>query len=448
MHEDTICAPATPPVNAPIAIIRVSGPDSFAAAERIFSKATGINPREAVYGFITDDGEKVDDVILIYYRSPSSYTGEDMLEIFSHGNPIIVRRIMQLLMALDIRMAEPGEFSKRAFLNNKMDLTEAEAVNQIILGKTQWEISAAIEQMHGSLRKAIDNVREKIILLKADIEALIDFSDQDIDFTDSNELIGRAASINAEISDILHRCRIGGKISSGFNLSIAGKPNVGKSSIFNLILNRERAIVSNIAGTTRDVISEPIIIDGMQFNVHDTAGIHESGDEIERAGVSLSKKNIDSASIVLVVIDALSKIDKHDIEILNAVRDKNHIILINKTDAASEENIRAIENEIKSTLRFSAKTGAGLKELEKRIAFILKDEFVTLKNSFIADIRVIKLLEDSLTGMESVIETSAENGDITAFELQLVMDKLGEITGKISPDEVLNSIFSRFCVGK
>jgi len=448
MYDDTICAPATPPVNAPIAIIRVSGPDSLAAAERIFSRASVIRPREAVYGFIADGNEKIDNVILIYYRSPASYTGEDMLEIFSHGNPIIVRRIMQLLMTFNIRAAEPGEFSKRAFLNNKMDLTEAEAVNQIILAKTQWEISAAIEQMHGSLRGAIDSVRERIILLKADIEASIDFSDQDIDFANSNELTVRTASIKTDIFDILHRCRAGGVISSGFSLSIVGKPNVGKSSIFNLILNKDRAIVSNIAGTTRDVISESIIIEGILFNVHDTAGIRESEDEIERAGVSLSKKNIDSASIVLAVIDAANGIDKHDREVLRAAEGKNHIVLINKTDAASEENIRAIENEIKPTLRFSAKTGAGLKELERHIVSVLKNEFVPLKNSFIANIRVIKLLEDALAGMEAVIESAAEQDDITAFELQLVIDKLGEITGEISPDDVLNSIFGRFCVGK
>ncbi|MCL2026405.1 MAG: tRNA uridine-5-carboxymethylaminomethyl(34) synthesis GTPase MnmE [Leptospirales bacterium] len=448
MHEDTICAPATPPVNAPIAIIRVSGPESLAAAERIFSKVSDIKPREAVYGFITDGEEKIDNVILIYYKSPASYTGEDMLEIFSHGNPIIVRRIIQLLIALNIRMAEPGEFSKRAFFNNKMDLTEAEAVNQIILGKTQWEVSAAIEQMHGSLRTVIGNVREKIVLLKADIEALIDFSDQDIDFAEQSELAGRAISIKADISDILRRCRAGDKISSGFNLSIAGKPNVGKSSIFNLILNKERAIVSAIAGTTRDLIRESVIIEGIPFNIHDTAGIRESEDEIERAGINLSKNSIDSASIVLVVIDALSGIDKHDTEILDAVKDKNYIVLINKTDAANEENIHIIENEIKSALRFSAKTGDGLQELEKRITSVLKNEFVPLKNSFIADIRIINLLEESLAGMETVIETTAEHGDITAFELQLVMDKLGEITGEISPDEVLDSIFGRFCIGK
>ena len=448
MHDDTICAPATPPVNAPVAIIRVSGPDSLAAAEKIFSKANGIKPREAAYGFITDGDEKIDDVILIYYKSPASYTGEDMLEIFPHGNPIIVRRIMQLLMDLNIRAAEPGEFSKRSFLNNKIDLTEAEAVNQIILAKTQWEISAAIEQMHGSLRGVIDEVREKIILLKADIEASIDFSDQDIDFADAGQLTGRAASIKADVSDILHRCRAGGAVSSGFDLSISGKPNVGKSSIFNLMLNKDRAIVSNIAGTTRDVIRESVIIEGVLFNLHDTAGIRESENEIERAGVSLSRKSIDSASIVLVVIDALNGIDELDRDVLRAVDGKNHIVLINKTDAASEGNIRAIENEIKHTLRFSAKTGAGLKELEKRIVSVLKNEFVPLKNSFIAGIRVIKLLEDSLAGMESVIESAAQQDEIKAFELQLVIDKLGEITGEISPDDVLDSIFSRFCVGK
>jgi tRNA modification GTPase len=214
------------------------------------------------------------------------------------------------------------------------------------------------------------------------------------------------------------------------------------------LLNKERALVSSIAGTTRDVISESIIMGGIQFNIHDTAGIRESADEIERAGVALSEKSLGEASFALAVIDAIDGIDEYDQKILRALEGKKSIVLINKTDAAGEEKIRALENNFKGAVRFSAKTGYGLAELEKRIIDIFKNEFVTLKDSFIASVRVINLLEDSLFGMERVVGSFGSEYEITAFELQQVMDKLGEITGEISPDDVLDSIFSRFCVGK
>jgi tRNA modification GTPase len=394
-------------------------------------------------------GKRIDDVIFIFYPSPASYTGEDMVEIFSHGNPLIVRKILELLLSAGVRMAEPGEFSRRAFLNGKMDLTGAEAVNQLIMGKTEWEVSAALEQMHGSLRALIDGLREKIILLKADIEADIDFSDQNLDSIPSEALAEKAASTRDDIADILLRCRMGAKASAGFNVTIAGKPNVGKSSMMNLMLNEERAIVSDIPGTTRDIIRERVTVEGMQLNIHDTAGIGESGDAIERMGIARSRKSIAESQAVLVVVDALRGIDAEDRLVLDELKGKRYMVIINKTDAASEENISAIEKEIGRGIRFSAKTGAGLRELEKFLADIVKNEFtLPLANSFIADIRIVQLLESALAGMESVIELSGEQPEIMAFELQEVLNKLGEITGEISADDVLDSIFSRFCIGK
>ena len=451
MFEDTICAPATSPVNAPIAIIRVSGPASPGAAKAFFSNPRKISPRTAHYGSIVADGDIVDDVVLVYYQAPRSFTGEDMLEIFCHGNQIIVRRILQLLHEMDIRMAEPGEFSKRAFLNGKMDLTEAEAINQVITARSQWEVSTALEQMHGSLKNAIDVLREKAIMLKADIEAGIDFSEEDIQFISNGQAREAAAALKEEISDILYRCRVGEKVSAGLNVTIAGRPNVGKSSILNLILNQERAIVSDRPGTTRDVIRESIQVNGIHVNLFDTAGIAEPGDDIERMGISLSHKNISQASIVLMVIDASTGITEQDLSIMQEIAEKKNIVLINKTDISSEENLRAIESKLgPGSIRFSARTGTGLRELEAAVGEILHSEFVDVKSTFIADVRVMNLLEESLRSSDAVIELlgNEEPAEIVAFELQSLLERLGGITGEISPDEVLGSIFSRFCIGK
>lgn len=451
MLEDTICAPATPLVNSPIAIIRISGSDSLRAAQKIFSRPAHIKPRNAVYGSIVYNGEMVDDVVLLHYEAPASYTGEDMVEIFSHGNPLIVRRIVELLLLENIRMAEPGEFSRRAFVNGKMDLTEAEAVNTVITGRSQWEIRAALEQMHGSLRKAVDALRDQVVLLKADIEAAIDFSDEDIEFISSPQAIKAADDISAKIADILLRCRLGEKAAAGFNVTITGKPNVGKSSILNLLLNEERAIVSDIPGTTRDIIREHIHINGMNIHLHDTAGIGEPGDEIERIGIARSLKSIDDASIVIVVLDPVQGIEERDRDILRDTADKFRIILINKIDAASEETIQKINQEIGfEVILFSAKTGAGLADLEKNIAEHIQENLIPLKDGFAASLRIVKLLTEALEQINAAAELikNGEQTEIIAFELQSLMESLGQITGEISPDEILGSIFSRFCIGK
>jgi tRNA modification GTPase len=451
MFEDTICAPSTAPVNAPIAIIRVSGPDSLGTARSIFSKPQVISPRKALYGSIFHEGRVIDDVVLVYYQAPGSFTGEDMLEIFCHGNQIIVRRILAILQSLNIRMAGPGEFSQRAFLNGKMDLTEAEAIHHVITARSQWEVNRAIDQMHGSMKALIADLREKVILLKADIEAGIDFSGEDIEFVTSDQALELSGSLMRDIAGLLHRCRDGDRLSAGFNITIAGRPNVGKSSIMNMILNQERAIVSDIPGTTRDLIRESIEIDGFQINLIDTAGIDEPGDEIERIGISLSRKKIAEASIVLMVIDGIRGLEEQDRAILEEIGDRRAIIIINKLDAAGGERMAAIESALgRPCVRLSAKTGAGLRDLEKAVGDILRGEFVDVDSTFIADMRVKNLLSEALESAGAVTELlrRQEPPEIVAFELQTLLDRLGGITGEITPDDVLGSIFSRFCIGK
>lgn len=450
MFDDTVCAPATAPVNAPVALIRISGSGSLGAAETLFSRPELISHRKALYGSLVYEGEVLDDIILVFYKGPSSYTGEDMLEIFCHGNILIVRRILDVLGLMNIRLAEPGEFTKRAFLNGKMDLTEAEAIHGIITAKSKWEVNIALDQMHGSLKNAINGLRGKIILLKANIEAGIDFSDEDIEFISFTQAEEAAKEIRKDISSILLRCRMGAKLSEGINITLTGRPNVGKSSILNLMLNRERAIVSDIPGTTRDIISEPLQIAGFPINLFDTAGIGEPADEIERIGVLLTKKNVEEAGIVLVVIDSARGLSDEDRKILTDTRNKKRILLINKVDAASEEHIELIEKEIGAGIRFSAKDGTGLKELEQTIGDMLYDGQVSVKENFLADARIISLLEKGLESADAAIKLiqAKEQSEITAFELQAMIFALNEITGEISPDDILDSVFNRFCIGK
>ena len=451
MLEDTICAPATPLINSPIAIVRISGSDSLRAAQNFFSHSKNISPRKAVYGSLLSGNQIIDDVILIYYAAPASYTGEDMIEIFSHGNPLIVRQIIELLARDNIRIAEPGEFSRRAFLNGKMDLTEAEAVNTIIAAKSQWEIGAALDQMHGALRRIVDGLREKAVSFKADIEAAIEFGDEDIEFISKEKALSLANDIREDLTNILMRCQLGEKAAAGFNITITGKPNVGKSSLLNLLLNEERAIVSDIPGTTRDVIRENISIGGIPVKLHDTAGLGVPADEIERIGISRSLKSIDEASVVLVVLDPLQGVEEGDKDILRDTAGKFRIIIINKTDAASVEQIEDIKKETgHEVILFSAKTGLGLANLEQAIVNIINENMIPLKDGMTASVRVTKLFTKALESVNATLELlqQEEQSEIIAFELQSMIDSLGEITGEISPDEILNSIFERFCIGK
>ena len=451
MTDDTICAPATPPVHSSIAIIRISGPDTIPAANSLFGLSEELPPRYAHYGTLVDDGKPVDDAVVVCYRSPRSYTGEDMAEIFCHGNPIIVQKIIMLLIGRGVRLAEPGEFTRRAFLNGKMDLTEAEAVNHIIMAKSEWEIETSLKQMHGSLRDMIGTIRTLITEFKADIEAGIDFSEEEIEFISTDEALETASRIRESIGDLLGRCRTGERLSHGIDVTITGKPNVGKSSVLNLLLNRERAIVSSIPGTTRDLIREPFQVGGMHVNLVDTAGIDTPGDEIERIGMDLSCRKIESSPFIIMVLDGAAGMGEADRRILEKLHGKKKVIIINKCDIARPEDIRTIQKEVgEEAIPFSALTGSGLENLKGAVSRQIRMDFVDMEHSFIADMRIITLLEQAITITARIGELvdRHEPAEIIAFELQALMDTLGAITGEITPDDILDSIFSRFCLGK
>ena len=448
--EETFCAPATAPINSSLAVVRVNGPGALDAVRSMFSRPEAIVPRKASYGSIMDNGRVVDDVVLVYFKAPHSFTGDDIVEITCHGNQFIVHRIIRMLNDDDVRIAEPGEFSKRAFMNGKMGLTEAEAINHIITARSEWEVETALKQMHGSLSNEIMTIREAAIVLKADIEAGIDFIEEDISFVSHGESLKRIQEIRELTGKLIRRCVIGQKVSRGIDVAIAGKPNVGKSSILNLILNQERAIVSEIPGTTRDMIRESVQISGVHINLIDMAGIDTPGGQLEKIGIELSNKKIEESPLLLCVLDATTGISEADRFILEKVKNKTVIYLINKTDI-SLNRIDEIQQSLPDQgLPFSAKTGQGLNDLEKRITQVLNREFIDFHHSFIADMRVITLLEKTLAHSETVQKLlhQQEPAEIVAFEIQCMLDSLAEVTGEISPDDVLNSIFSRFCIGK
>jgi len=451
MIEDTICAPATPPVPSPIGIIRISGPGARGAVDSIFRPAERLEPRKACFGTIVDKGMPVDDVVAIWYCAPKSYTGEEMVEIFCHGNPLIVQKIVRLLLDQGVRMATPGEFTRRAFVNGKTDLTGAEAVRHIIAARSEWEVEASLRQMHGALRQVIGDLRARITTLKADIEARIDFPEEDVGELYSESVSRAMAEIRDAIAECLSRCRAGERLSHGLDVTIVGKPNVGKSSILNLLLNQERAIVSSIPGTTRDVIRETIQIGGMPVNLEDTAGMGSPSDEIEKIGIDMSERRIESSSCLILVLDATTGITAEDVSIIERARNKNRIIVINKIDAAAHETVTRMRGELREdVVVLSARTGHGLADLRRAIEQSLQREFVKKEHTFIADTRVISILERSMMESDRILDLISNRTpeEVVAFELQGIMDLLAEVTGEISPDQVLDSIFSRFCIGK
>ncbi|MBP7583780.1 MAG: tRNA uridine-5-carboxymethylaminomethyl(34) synthesis GTPase MnmE, partial [Spirochaetes bacterium] len=387
MFDDTICAPSTPPVNSSIAVIRMSGPDSLRVLSSCFSAAGRLEPRRAVYGSITDGDAVVDDVVAVYYRAPASFTGEEMAEVSCHGNPIIVKKILDLFTSRGARLAQPGEFSRRAFLNGKIDLTAAEAINHIVRARGEWEIRAALDQMHGSLRGRLAGIREKLVVMKADIECGIDFADEGIEFISATEAGTRLSSMEEDLRDIRRRCAVGEKLSHGIDLPIVGRPNVGKSSILNLILNAERAIVSDIPGTTRDLIRETVQFGGIHVNLFDTAGIAEPGCAIEEKGMALSRLKIGEASIVLAVFDAAAGAAEGDREIVESVKGKPCFFLANKIDLVPAGERRARIDQLvgvagAAVIPFSAKTGEGMEALERAIVEQLLSEFVDYRGFY------------------------------------------------------------------
>ena len=456
---DTICAIATPIGEGGVAIIRISGEKSLEIADKIF---VGKNKKDLKdmrtytmrYGNIVDiDTEEIiDDVILSYMKAPRSYTGENVIEVNCHGGVVATNRVLNQIVKAGVRLAEPGEFTKRAFLNGRIDLSQAEATMDIIKAKTELSMKSAIMQSRGALSKEISELRKYLLNVLALIEYAVDFTEDDEDIIDDNLVAQIKEGINktlSRINSLLKNADEGKIIRDGLNLVIVGKPNVGKSSLLNSLLREKRAIVTDIPGTTRDIIEEYINLDGIPIRITDTAGIRDTEDTVEKIGVERSKEKIEEADLVILMLDTSRELDDEDKVIIDSVRDKKYLALLNKVDLEcklSQEFIESLDRKIE----ISAKTGFGIENLKEEIKNLFFNGEIDSESLIISNTRHKQALYRSLENCTLALEKLNLNEylDLISIYVTAAMKALGEITGDELEEDLLNKIFSEFCVGK
>lgn len=459
-RQDTIAAISTPPGTGGISIIRISGHGAVDVAKTVFKNKEGkkieqFSNRIFNYGHVIDpdNGEIIDEVLLVYMKEPSTYTKEDIIEINCHGGNVTVRRIMDLVLKSGARPAEPGEFTKRAFLNGRIDLAQAEAVIGIINAKTEASAKASLNQLEGRLSQKIRQAGKRLIELIAHIEATFDYPEHDIEEITAEKTMKSVKEIKPDIERLLEESNRGRLIKEGIKTAIAGKPNVGKSSLLNEITGENKAIVTEIPGTTRDIKEEFVEIKGVPLRVIDTAGIRETGDIVEKIGVERAEKAIRDADLVLFVIDGSRPVDGEDKSIAEKIKEKKVIVLINKSDlepAVDEEEVKKIVPDVK-VIKISAREGTGMDELEKEITDLFFKGSVQVDNEIlITDIRHRELIRKTLESLECA-EKAYESGmplDCMAVDIKNAAEYLGEITGDSVNEDMVNEIFSKFCIGK
>jgi len=457
-QKETICALATPQGIGAIAMIRLSGPEAISIAQQIFSRdLSKVASHKAVFGKIEAEGEIVDEVVLVVYRNPHSFTGEDSVEITCHASPYIQQEILRLLGDKGAIMAREGEFSMRAYLNGKMDLSQAEAVADIIASESAAAHRMAMHQMRGGYSEKINALRAELINFASLIELELDFSEEDVEFADRTQLNELLARVLHMIQDLAGSFRIGNVIKNGVPVAIVGEPNVGKSTLLNALLNEDRAIVSDIAGTTRDTIEDNLIIEGIQFRFIDTAGIRETTDQIESMGIERTLSKVKDASIILCMVN-IAKENKEEIEaeIANIskrmVAGQKLIVIANKIDQASRsdlEKVSAIRDRFQ-VVELSAKEGQGMDELRKDLLAYVKEDPAASQQIIVSNARhyqALKRAEESLLAVKEGLENGISS-DLVAMDIRQGIYHLGEITGQISTDDLLGNIFSKFCIGK
>lgn len=446
--EDTIVALATPPGIGAISVVRVSGPDTFKITDSIFCGNGRIKDAKGYsikYGKIVFENTTIDDVLISIFRQPNSYTGEDLVEISTHCSPFVIQEILRILITLGARGADPGEFTKRAFLNNKMDLAQAEAVVDVINSRTKVALRGARNQLDGLLSNKISEIREKLINVSSLLELELDFSEENIEFVERDSLNSKISEIIMEIDRLISTYYYGRITKEGVNVVLVGEPNVGKSSLLNYILKESRAIVSSIPGTTRDIIREEISIDGVPFRLFDTAGIREPEDLLEKEGVNRSREALRKADIVAFIGDPKIgfslEIDK---EIKKWNSEVKVIRILNKVDLLLNESIEA-------DYFVCALTGEGINLLLNGLKQIaVGDTYYTEKDIVVSNIRHLDCLIKAKENLQKAKNTLNVNlsSEFISSDIRAAENALAEIIGKIVPDDVLNSIFSKFCVGK
>ena len=444
LHDDTIAAISTPHGVGGIAVIRLSGTESLQITKKIFRPNTASERMEShrvYYGKVFDDNMLVDEVLVVIFQQPNSYTGEDVVEISCHGGTFVTQRVLETILKNGARHAEKGEFTKRAFINGKIDLTEAEGVIDLIHSKTKHSMESALNQLEGKLHAAIQRILEKITSLRVELELDIDFSDQGLEGKKYKEYLEDIEEVKAGIEKLIASANEGLIIREGYRVVIAGPTNAGKSSVFNRIIENERSIVTEIPGTTRDYIEEDIALKGYLVKLYDTAGLREGAEDIEKVGIKRSYEIMENAHLILWIEDcSVSRETTSSIP-----SDKRIIPVWNKLDLVKSENVK-----VESGILVSAKNGSGIEELKTEIVKHIETLGYDISSGVITNSRQLSAAEKALSALKHALSAAKEQKglEFISFDLQEASEYLEEIIGKISSDEIINSIFDRFCVGK
>ena len=455
MLFDTIAAISTPKGEGGIAIIRISGDKSFEILDKIFIKK---NPNADLgfyklnYGFIKDGEKTVDEVMAVRLKAPKSYTCEDIVEINCHGGTLVSEKVLELVLRNGARHAESGEFTKRAFMNGRIDLSQAEAVMDIIQGKTEKSVSLSLDQLRGDLRDKVNQFKKALLDITAHVNVVLDYPEEGIDDPLPAELRNNLEKVYEEANRLINSYDTGKKIKEGIKTVIVGKPNVGKSTLLNALLHEERAIVTHVAGTTRDVIEEIINIKGVPLVLVDTAGIRKTDDIVENIGVEKSKQFIWKADLVLLVLDASKELENEDIEVINQIKEnkKKVIVLLNKIDLNKKINLAG--HNLENIVEISAKDNIGIENMQEKIYSYIVEEDVenSSEKLIITNIRHKTALEKTKDAIKNIFKT-IDMGlpmDLISVDLKEALDSLSEITGEISSEDILDHVFGNFCVGK
>ena len=456
-HTDTIAAISTGMTSSGIGIIRISGPDAIAIADKVYDSRSGKKlenmPTHTIhYGFIRDGEEFIDEVLVMLMREPRSFTAEDTVEINCHGGVYAMNRILELVIRKGARPAQPGEFTKRAFLNGRIDLSQAEAVRDVINAKNEYALKSSVSQLKGSVLKVIKDIREKIIYHIAYIESALDDPEHISLDGYPKQLEEQVEQWKEKIRKLIASSENGKRMKEGIRTVIVGKPNAGKSSLLNVLLGEERAIVTDIAGTTRDVLEEQMSLSGISLNIIDTAGIRSTEDVVEKIGVKKAKTYARDADLIIYVVDSSTGLDENDEEIMEMIRDRKAIVLLNKMDLdciTTEEDIR--KHLDKPVIPVSAKEEQGIDRLEQTVKDMFYDGSISFNDEiYITNMRQKAALKEALDSLEQV-SVSIQNQmpeDFFSIDLMNAYEELGSITGESVGEDLVNEIFSKFCMGK
>ncbi len=460
MSEDTIAAIATAPGEAGIGIVRISGNKSISIADKLFkgkrvAKLSDAEQRKLTYGYIIDpsNDKVIDEVLAVYMRGPYTYTKEDIVEINCHGGIVPVKMILELILSNGVRMAERGEFTKRAFLNGRIDLAQAEAVMDLISAKTDYSYDISLDQLEGSLSKEIDIIRQKLLETLAHIEASIDFPEDDLEEITYTRINEAGEVVKNKIDKLLNTFNAGKILREGLKTVILGKPNVGKSSLLNAVLRENRAIVTNVPGTTRDIIEEYVNINGIPLKIVDTAGIRETEDEVEKIGVNRARELVNKADLVIVMFDASRELGEDDIKIIELIEDKKYIAMINKVDLPSKLDMNFIKEKLNDDeiINTSVIKGKGLDILEEKIKELFFSGELKIKDDVIVtNVRHKDLLIKAKKNIEDALHSVEINMPIDCIEIDVkdCWHNLGQINGETVTEDIIDKIFKDFCIGK